>query len=176
MIDREQDHYETLVLGYGLCSRAVEGLKSRCSRMVIPLVDDCIGLFLGSRAVHLNQLKSAPGTFFLSRGWVDKGITPFREYGYMLERFGPEKADRIMKALLKNYTRLAYIRMDETVNSNCHQAYARSKALEYGLEYKEIAGSPVLFDQLINGLGSSRLKVVPPGDEIRYEMFLGGNH
>ena len=174
MIDREEDHYETLVLGYGLCSRAVEGLKSTCSRMVIPLVDDCIGLFLGSRSAHLSQLKSAPGTFFLSRGWVDKGITPFQEYGYMLERFGPEKADRIMKALLKNYTRLAYIRMDDSVDANGHQAYARSKALEYGLEYKEISGSTVLFDQLLHGPGSGCSKIIQPGDEIRYEMYLGG--
>ena len=79
VIDQEEKKFDTLLLGYGLCSRAVEGLKSKCSRIIIPRVDDCIGLFLGSRTAHKNQVQSEPGTFFLSRGWVESGLTPFEE-------------------------------------------------------------------------------------------------
>lgn len=174
-IDLVERDFETLVLGFGLCSRAVEGLRSKRSRIIIPLVDDCIGLFLGSRTAHLNQLKSAPGTFFLSRGWVEAGSTPFEEYGYMLKRFGQKRADRLMDLLLRNYTHLSYIHTDKSVDAGAHLDYARSKALAFGLEYNEIIGSTTLFDALINGLESPHLQVIEPGEEILYEMFMGEN-
>ncbi|HZL04222.1 MAG TPA: DUF1638 domain-containing protein, partial [Coriobacteriia bacterium] len=40
----------TIILGYGLCSQGVVGLRAEGCRLVIPRVDDCIALFLGSRA------------------------------------------------------------------------------------------------------------------------------
>ena len=39
---------DTLLLGYGLCSLAVVGLESRDCTLVVPRVDDCIAIFLGS--------------------------------------------------------------------------------------------------------------------------------
>lgn len=174
-IDLAEEDFETLILGFGLCSRAVEGLKSKRSRIIIPLVDDCIGLFLGSRRAHLNQLKLAAGTFFLSRGWVEVGPTPFEEYGYMLKRFGQKKADRLMEILLKHYTHLSYIHTDKSVDDKKYLEYARAKALAFGLEYREIIGSTTLFDALINGFKSPHLQVITPGEEISYEMFMDEN-
>ncbi|WP_051327135.1 DUF1638 domain-containing protein [Desulfatibacillum aliphaticivorans] len=175
-IDEEENNYETLILGYGLCSRAVEGLKSKKSRLVFPLVDDCIGLFLGSKTAHKAHMKSAPGTFFLSKGWMDVGSTPFTEYEYMLGRFGEKAANRLMKAILKNYTRLTYIGMEGAANAQSYQDYARSKAKEHGLEYEEVFGSTALFDELIQGGGSSHIRIVPPGETIRYEMYMGDDN
>ena len=40
--------FEVIVLGYGLCSNGVIGLKPRSLPLVIPRCDDCISLFLGS--------------------------------------------------------------------------------------------------------------------------------
>src|SRR5665811_559045 len=59
-----------ILLGYGLCSYAVVGLKSQSHRLVIPLVDDCIALFLGSRSEHKRMLAEEPGTYFLTKGWL----------------------------------------------------------------------------------------------------------
>jgi len=171
-IDQEEKNFATLALGYGLCSRAVEGLKSRCSRMIIPRVDDCIGLFLGSKSKHLNQLKDEPGTFFLSRGWVLAGSTPFEEYEHMQKRFGSKRAQQLMEALLKNYSRLSYIQIDGISNSSEHKNYARSKALQFDLEFQQISGSATLFDKLINGDESPDLQIIEPGNEIRFEMFV----
>ncbi len=38
----------TIVLGYGLCSNAVLGLKTEHATLVVPRVDDCIAMMLGS--------------------------------------------------------------------------------------------------------------------------------
>ncbi|MBI5591631.1 MAG: DUF1638 domain-containing protein [Deltaproteobacteria bacterium] len=175
VIDQQERQYGTLLLGYGLCSRAVEGLQSNHARMIIPRVDDCIGIFLGSRAGHLDQIRKEPGTFFLSKGWIDVGSTPFEEYAYMMKRFGQKRADRLMRELLHNYTRLAFIETDCRENSSAYRTYAREKANRFGLKYEEITGEASLFDRLMKAGafndGCDEFLVVPSGNEVTYDMF-----
>jgi len=35
--------------------------------------------------------------------------TPFEEYGRLVEQYGEERAEKVMKMMLRNYIRLAYI-------------------------------------------------------------------
>jgi len=53
-IDSSNPGYKNIILGYGLCSNGVAGLASKKHNIVIPKVDDCISLFLGSRSAILN--------------------------------------------------------------------------------------------------------------------------
>lgn len=176
VIDREQERYHTLLLGYGLCSRALEGLRSKQATLIVPKVDDCIGILLGSRAAHLEQVKKEPGTFFLSKGWIDAGSTPFEEYAYMVKRFGQNRADRLIRQLLHNYTRLVLIETDCGGISPRYGQYAREQAARFGLRYETITGKPLLFDQLLRATSrpgdSDELLVVRHGNEITYEMFI----
>ena len=55
------EEYDTVILGYGLCSMAVVGLETRTCTVVIPRVDDCIACFLGSRDAYTAQNKKEPG-------------------------------------------------------------------------------------------------------------------
>ena len=173
-IDQEEKTYNTILLGYGLCSRAVEGLKSRYSNIVIPRVDDCVGLFLGSRDAHLEQIKTEPGTFFLSKGWIETGSTPFEEYKYMLKRFGKQRADQLMNTMLKHYQRLVFIHMGLNRACSTHCSYAYSKSTQFGLEYHEMNGSSKLFDDLLSGEENDDLQQIGPGETIVYDMFFKG--
>ena len=47
-IDNSEPNVDTIILGYGLCSLAVAGLKSDTKTLIVPKIDDCIGIFLGS--------------------------------------------------------------------------------------------------------------------------------
>ena len=47
-IDRAGKTHDVVLLGYGLCSMAVVGLRASNCTLVIPQVDDCIAIFLGS--------------------------------------------------------------------------------------------------------------------------------
>ncbi len=78
-IENSADTFDTIILGYGLCSRAVEGLGSSSSTLVVPRVDDCIGILLGSREAHRSETLREPGTYYLSRGWIDTGKHLFEE-------------------------------------------------------------------------------------------------
>jgi len=67
MIDDITAHTEIIILGYGLCSMGVMGLKAAHSTLVIPRQDDCISIFLGSQRDYKKERGQEPGTYFLSK-------------------------------------------------------------------------------------------------------------
>ena len=47
--------YDAVLLGFGLCGNAINGLKSADSTLVVPKAHDCCTLFLGSKT-RFNEL------------------------------------------------------------------------------------------------------------------------
>jgi hypothetical protein len=165
--------YDTIILGYGMCGQATVGLHATHCRLVLPRVDDCIGMFLGSRAAYKAQREREPGTYFLTKGWVGSGVTtPFSTYDAVRERWGRERADRLMGTMLRHYKRLAFVRTgpddDELARA---RAQARTTALRFGLGYEEIEGDRELVHGLLYGPWDERYIVVPAGGTLRMEEF-----
>lgn len=169
-IDAVTAEYETILLGYGLCSQAVSGLCASHSRLVVPRVDDCIAIFLGSRVEYLNQNRAEPGTYYLTKGWIEVGDSPFSEYDRMLERYGRARADRMIQLMLANYKRLALINTGH-YELERYRDYARRTAERFNLRYEEIGGSNALVRKLIYGPWDGEFVVVPAGEPLRYEHF-----
>lgn len=169
-IDDQGDQFDTLILGYGLCSMAVVGLQTRYCTLVIPRVDDCIAIFLGSRNAYCEQAKKEPGTYYLTKGWIEVSDTPFEEHKRLVEQFGVERADRIMNAILKHYTRLAYIDTGHR-NQKHYRDYARTTAKKFNLRFEEIVGSDTLIRKLLFGPWDNEILVAPPGHTIEYLDF-----
>lgn len=169
-IDETAQDVSTILFGYGLCANAIIGLKSRGFKLVIPKMDDCIALFLGSREKYLHQFKKAPGTFYLTKGWIEHGEDPYTEYCAMREKYGPDKAYRITKQYICNYTRLALINTG-TDNSEAYRKYAKMVADHFDLSYEEIPGSNSLIKKLIQGEWDENFVIVPPGKIVQHSMF-----
>jgi hypothetical protein len=174
-VDASCNSFDTLLLGYGLCSMAVIGLSANHCSLVIPRVDDCIAIFLGSRQAYSEQSKKEPGTYYLTKGWIEVADTPFDEYERMVAQYGQERADRIMKTMLKNYTRLVYI---DTGHSDKHAyvEYARKTAAQFNLRFEEIPGSNALVLKLLSGDWDDEMLVVPPNQTISYIDFRSGSN
>jgi hypothetical protein len=169
-IDAVNGQYDTIILGYGLCSQAVIGIKSDSSTLVVPRVDDCISIFLGSHSAYRFQSQSEPGTYYLTKGWIEVGDTPFAEYDRMIQRFGAERAERIIRLMLGNYKRLALINTGQ-YELERYREYARRTAERFGLRYEEIEGSDALVKKMIFGPWDDDFVVVQPGELIRYDHF-----
>ena len=161
---------DTIILGYGLCTQAVVGLYSKTCTLVVPRVDDCIAIFLGSRAAYREQAGREPGTYYLTKGWIEVGDSPFEEYKKLIERYGEQKAARMIKLTLKNYTRLAFINTGN-YDLERYREYTRQASDKFGLRYEEIEGSAALIKKMIYGPWDDEILVVPPGRVIRYEDF-----
>lgn len=170
-IDAAGAEAETVILGYGLCSMAVVGLRANGCTLVIPRVDDCIAMFLGSRAAYEEQHGQEPGTYYLTKGWIEVNDTPFAEYERLVERYGPERADRMIRLTLKNYTRLAFIDTGRYKQEQ-YRDYARCIARRFGLRYEEIPGSSALIEKTLNGPWDDDFVVARPGETIRYADFM----
>jgi len=169
-IDSTDSYFDNIVLGYGLCSQAIIGIKSTHCTLIVPRVDDCIAIFLGSCAAYQQQFKSEPGTYYLTKGWIKVGDSPFAEYEEILKKQGKERADRIMRLMLKNYTRLALINTGQH-EMDFYRDYARNTAERFGLRYEEISGSTTLVKKMVEGNWDDDFIIIPPGGIIQYNHF-----
>lgn len=169
-IDAASVEADTIILGYGLCAMAVVGLKANECTLVVPRVDDCIAIFLGSHTAYKQQASQEPGTYYLTKGWIEVNDTPFDEYKRLVERYGLERADRIMKRMFKNYTRLAFIDTGHYEQER-YREYARSMAKQFELRYEELTGSTALIKKMIYGPWDADFVIACPGETIRYVDF-----
>ena len=169
-IDKAAGAAETIILGYGLCSQAVVGLRANDCTLVVPKVDDCIAIFLGSGEAYRAQASSAPGTYYLTKGWIEAGDSPFDEYDGLVEQYGEERARRLMSRILKNYTRLALINTGQ-YELERYREYSRRTAERFGLRFEEIPGSDTLVKRMVHGPWDGDFVVARPGETICYLDF-----
>jgi hypothetical protein len=169
-IDASCIHFDTILLGYGLCSMALVGLTASNCTLVTPRVDDCIAIFLGSRQAYTEQSRKEPGSYYLTKGWIEVADTPFDEYERMVAQYGKERADRIMKTMLKHYTRLVYIDTGRG-DKQPYVEYARKTADQFNLRFEEIPGSNTLILKMLTGPWDEDFLVVQPGKTITYLDF-----
>ena len=169
-IDTSAASAETILLGYGLCSQAVVGLRANGCTLVVPKVDDCIAIFLGSGEAYKAQSRAEPGTYYLTKGWIEAGDSPFDEYNSLVEQYGEKKARWLMGKILKNYTRLALINTGQ-YELERYRDYSHRTAERFGLRYEEIPGSNTLIKKMLHGSWDDEFVVTRPGETISYLDF-----
>lgn len=169
-IDAACSEYDTIILGYGLCSMAVVGLRSRNCTLVIPRVDDCIACFLGSREAYYTQHQKEPGTYYLTKGWIEVSDTLLDEYNRSVEKYGRERAEHIMRIMLQNYKRLVYIDTGSE-NQAYYREYARRVADKFDLRFEEVTGSKDLIYRTLYGPWGDDFVITPPGQTLKYADF-----
>ena len=172
-VDEASQNADVLLLGYGLCSMAIVGLKAATATLIIPRVDDCIAIFLGSCEAYKAQAKKEPGTYYLTKGWIEVGDTPFEEHKLLIEKYGEEKAERMTRLLLKNYRRLAFINTGQ-YDIERYRTYTKETAKRFKLRFEEINGSPALVRKMVFGPWNEEFVVVSPGETVTYQDF--ANH
>ncbi len=167
----EEEEANTLVFVYGLCSRGLDGLKSGDKTLVIPRVHDCISLLLGSRDKYSEEFEKNPGTYFLSKGWIDQEADPYQEYQRYREQYGEENAQYIINESYKNYKRVAFIETD-LPGLEEYEEYSREVADFLGAGYEKMTGEKSFFEKIVSCDWDKNFVVVPPGHVSRYQNFM----
>lgn len=163
--------YDFVLLGYGLCSMAVVGLQANGCTLVIPRVDDCIACFLGSQEAYSQQAKKEPGTYYLTKGWIEVNDTLLDERERVQEKYGVERGNRVMEIMLKHYKRLVYIDTG-LPDQGKYRQYAQKTAAAFNLRFEEIPGSNNLIKKMLVGSWDEDFVVAPPGQTVKYIDFL----
>lgn len=160
-----------VLMAMGYCGNSVAGLTSGDFTLILPRVDDCITLLLGSQ--H-NRITASGGmdTYFLTDGWLKGERNILREYEYAIEKYGEKRGNRIFRAMIGHYKTLALL---DTGCFSMDHAGRESKKIAHtlNLQYKEIPGTLELLKQLLRQeWDEERFLIIPPHGVIQREELL----
>jgi len=162
---------DQIVLAYGLCSNGILGIRASRHPLLIPKVHDCITLFLGSHDRYMEEHHKEPGTYYLTKGWIEEKKSPLGIFEEYCQRYGKETAEWVIREELKNYTRIALVESELGMGES-HRRHAQENARFLNLKYEEIKGSLEFFRKIIRGPWDKDFVVLKPGEEAIQEMFL----
>lgn len=168
-----------VVLGYGLCGNGLDGIKAGPHTLLVPRADDCIAILLGSYKKYIQEFEAHPGTYYLTKGWLESGSNPLQEYQEYREKYGEESAAWIMDQQYQHYERLVFVAHDqEDLEKYRPQALEVAQYCErWGMRYEEMLGSDVFVRRLLEVAGEldktdEEFVVIPPGGQIRQAQFI----
>jgi hypothetical protein len=168
----------TVIMGYGLCGNGVVGIESGPHTLVFPRTHDCVGMMLGSRRRYEEEFAAEPGTFYLTRGWLECGADPLTDYESYVEDYGRDRADRLIDMMFGSYRKLRLVAFSEEELSDVRPLAAPVADFcrdRWGLEYEERVGDPGLVERLAaadSAEDGTDLLIAPPGTTITQQMFL----
>lgn len=182
IIDRTTEHYDAVLLGYGLCGNSTAGLAARTLPLVIPRAHDCCTIFLGSRSAfveHFGQTLSAQWSttcyYERSDGWYSDNAVNIlspgqgKDYAELVEKYGEENAQYIWETLNAGTSidYLTYIDLPGIADNGIREAFIKHAA-ETGKSTRFLEGSTRLIEKLIAGdWEDEEFLLVPPGAEIK---------
>jgi hypothetical protein len=174
-VERRYPPAEAIVLGYGLCSRGVEGVTARRCRIVLPRAHDCITLLLGCRHRYAEYVRRHPGTYWYSPGWNKHHVPPGPDRYHKLlatyrERFGEDDAQFLMESeqhWFQTYDRATYVHLG-VGNTAADVGYSRGCAEWLKWSFDQQQGDAGLLRTLLAGpWDDDRFLVLEPGQTAR---------
>lgn len=166
--------YDALLLGLGLCNKAVIGLAARSLPLVVPRAHDCLTLLLGSRERYEAHVRENPGNYWYSCGWIERMLQPGPERearlkAEYLERYGAENAAYLMEqefAWQKQYRQATFVGSDPQRDQK-YRHFTRECAHYLGWRYAELKGDLSLLTDFLNGnWDPERFLIVNPGEAV----------
>jgi hypothetical protein len=173
------DQPSIIMLGYGLCGNGLNNIEAGKHFLLIPRTDDCIAILLGSYQKYLQEMNREPGTYYLSKGWLEAGTNPLQESQKLIQKYGADKASWLMDTQYHNYKRLMMVARDQAELENY-----RSKAIEvadycarWGMRYEESLGSDDYLKRLVEiALNENNhdpdFLLIPPGGTLTQAQFI----
>lgn len=159
------DHADRVLLGFGFCGHAVAGLVSGDHELIIPKVDDCISLLLGSKE-NRDRCCEAGGTYFLTKGWLEGELNIWKEYQAVLARFGEERTERIYRRMLAHYQYLGLIDTG-AYEISVMLPTVTEIAAKLNLQARVLPGSDLYLKKLLSGpWDEGDFAIIPPHTRI----------
>lgn len=184
LIDQvEENRFDAILLGYGLCNNMLSGIRAGSTPLVIPRAHDCITFLLGSKERYQQIFQEQPGTYYYTAGWLEHrqrgGERPERKQGAelgdqksyeeMVEQYGEENArylTEFMDTWTQHYTRGLVIDFDFTAHLP-FKDQARQLCQQHGWNYEEVQGDLVLLQSWLDGRWSEEdFLVVRSGEQV----------
>lgn len=174
---RRRRRPDYLALCFGLCSDSIVGIEAIDVPIVVPRVDDCVGIYLGSEQRYLEYFNKYKGTFWAFPSWAESSPSTDPDYldimraEYLKRYDGDEDLVEDMMELeldmTANYSNVGYISSPLAADPEGSRDLAVRYAKDHDWNLIEVEGDLTLMDQLVNGpWDEDKFLVVPPGYRI----------
>ena len=163
--------FERIVLGFGLCGNALDGICSLHAPLIVPRVHDCIPLLTGHPARDDSAVLEK-GIFYLSGGWMEGERTLFSEHQRTACRFGEKRALRVLQTMLSGYSGFVFIRTNHPRREERERnAHALADLVQLPLRLLE--GRCDRLQRLVNGpWDGPEFLQIPAGEPINAAAYL----
>ena len=169
--------YDAALLGYGLCSNGIVGLKAKIP-IVVPRAHDCITLLLGSKEKYKEYFDSHRGIYWYSSGWIESNVQPGKErYERTLneyrKKYGDDNAEYLMKMeqnWFKEYSWATYV--DWGLPENDEEKQYTKQCAEYlNWNFDALDGDSSLMQRFVDGKWDNKeFLTVPPSKKIAEDL------
>jgi hypothetical protein len=180
----DADGYDAILLGYGLCSGGVVGLRAERVPIVIPRAHDCITLFMGDRQRYQEYFSANEGVYFQTTGWIERGgeltqnlpdsvavkLGINLDKSELIKRYGKSNAEYLHEKLsgLKHYTKTTFIEMGVEPDDS-FENFAKTDAQKKNMKFEKIKGDLSLLKKLVNGnWNENEFLIVKPNQQISF--------
>ena len=168
-----------ILLGYGLCGNGLDRINAGKHFLLIPRTDDCIAILLGSYQAYRREMDKEPGTYYLSKGWLEAGTNPLAESRTYEQKYGAETATFLMDTQYRHYRRLMLVARNAS-ELKTYRPQAQEVAAycaRWGMRYEELLGSDDYLQRLVeiainfDQTGDDFL-LIPPGGTLTQAQFM----
>ena len=108
VLDSLAGNSSRVIMAIGYCGNALVGLRTGDITLIIPRVDDCISLLLGSYKNKCEHVKDN-NAYFITEGWLRGERNIWCEYKYTINKYGEETGSKIFEAMFGNYKTLTIL-------------------------------------------------------------------
>jgi hypothetical protein len=163
--------YSRIILAFGLCGGATNGLVASHCIITIPKVHDCISIFLDSGKLNEGIYKKKIGTFYLSCGYMNSEKSILSEHTRIGDKYGEKKALKVLNRMYEGYEQILFIKTgccSEKVD--IEQSGQIAKLLNLRLD--TIKGSNTFIEEIVNGpWDNNKFINISPGGILKEEDF-----
>lgn len=159
------------LLAMGSCGNSLAGVCSRNAELIVPKVDDCISLLLGSME-RRQRISSELAAYFLTEGWMRGERNLWVEYQHSVKKYGEEKALMIAQMMYEHYRTLALVDCGTTPVERLAEESAEIARI-LSLKQEVVPGTLSYLEELLTGPWTdARFVRKPPGVPLEAWDFL----
>ena len=152
---------DRVLMAFTTCGGAMTGLKTGDFELVIPRMDDCLSLLMGSMERRKAALEGGFG-MFVTESWMnhEKGIEA--ELERICRAYPPQRAQRVIRAMYGNFDSLNVI---DTGAYDLNTILPRTQKLAERLQLKHriVEGTTSCLETLLQGpYDPARFILIPP--------------
>lgn len=143
------ENIDRVLLAFTTCGGAMTGLRSGAFELVIPRLDDCLSLLMGSME-HKKEVLEGSFGLFVTQGWLEHESNTAAQLEHIRSKYPAARAKRIIETMYGNFDSLNVI---DTGAYDVHAILPRTEALarELNLKHRIVEGTLDRLENLLQG-------------------------